>query len=640
MFISTTNGCCTIESGVKYSHYDLLVEADPTVPGDRTIALPSQAKLSEFHTRKNQLARFFDSKTYFGRAFQLPKMKDGKLVQQVDENSFLQPVNASKMQNFCDTRMYEGKGYKFPVLKGRIHGTPDLTPESLQKFFNIPLNERPQPKATEISSADKQVQLEYESQPQSLEVASVLHDASSSTVPVETQDQQRQHDACEHQVSQAQSQLADDKPNVSNSDTEQLCVAHSDVTALENATSVGELQYVMKETCMEDRLFKIFQPILDGHVQQTAHSSSDSDVEPTQPQKQQSVSPVDSEQTVSKDCNQPQCQVQSPPPAPQVDSDDVESKDGNSPQCQVQSQKPPSAPQAYSEQIVSKDDNPPQCQVQTQPLPEDTHDTVDKCFALRLPNDILNQMFKLENSSVVMKWKHKIQADTRVCFVSSEGRTIVVATASLSGIDTISSIADLRIHAACKDASKNEKDLWRSSLLQNKSLFVWNFQDLKKFSIPLELPPFRGRSIWVSLSELKPHVETPIPGMDLRETCEFFLNRLPTNDYEKLGDRLRALDGCSISVGSTCSGTDICVGMMKATIAKLNEVFNASRHHLVYTFCSFRCVYIYINEISGVVIVRLKIDSFWSIYAKGIKSLQIEYGIKQPALLAFCIAYY
>ena len=176
-------------------------------------------------------------------------------------------------------------------------------------------------------------------------------------------------------------------------------------------------------------------------------------------------------------------------------------------------------------------------------------------------------------------------------------------------------------------------------LVAKQKLVCLELPRLEESQYSFELPLFRGRSIWVSLSELKPHVETPIPGMDLRETCEFFLNRLPPNDYEKLGDRLRALDGCSISVGSTCSGTDICVGMMKATIAKLNEVFNASRHHLVH-FVASGCIYIYTNEITGVVIVRLKIVSFWSTYAKGIKRLQIEYGMKQPALLAFCIAYY
>ena len=130
-------------------------------------------------------------------------------------------------------------------------------------------------------------------------------------------------------------------------------------------------------------------------------------------------------------------------------------------------------------------------------------------------------------------------------------------------------------------------------LVAKQKLVCLELPRLEESQYSFELPLFRGRSIWVSLSELKPHVETPIPGMDLRETCEFFLNRLPPNDYEKLGDRLRALDGCSISVGSTCSGTDICVGMMKATIAKLNEVFNASRHHLVHFVASG--VYIYIQ---------------------------------------------
>ena len=518
------------ESGVKYSHYDLLVKAEPAVPVDRIIALPQEVQLSEFHARKNQMARFFDPKTYFGRNFEFPKM-EGKITPKVDEDSFMQPAKASKMQNFFEHRTYEGKTYQFPVMKGKLPGTSDLTKESFEKFFNISPNTQPQPKAREISSAAKQMQLEYESQPQSLEGALVLHDVPASTNPVETQ---------------AQTKLADEKPKDYSGDDEHSCVTHTSGAALENESQIDPF---------EERLFKLFQPILDGEVQ--PNDSQDSDVDSTE--FQESAAHVDSEQSVRTG--------------------------DNLPQVQAQPQEPQSTCQVDSENIAHTGDNLSQCQVQTQPLvcadePQQshTHDKDDRCFAMRLPESMLDEMCKSNNVCIIVKWKLKQQSDTKVCFVSSEGRTTVVATALLSGIDTISSVADLRVHAAARGASTSQKEQWRSYLLQKKSLYVWNFFDLVKISTPLELPPFRGRSMWINLNKLKPHVEKPIPGMDLHETCEFFINRLNEYDYEKLGKRFRLLGGHTISIGSTCSGTDICVGMMKATVEKLNEKFNASRY--------------------------------------------------------------
>ena len=87
------------------------------------------------------------------------------------------------------------------------------------------------------------------------------------------------------------------------------------------------------------------------------------------------------------------------------------------------------------------------------------------------------------------------------------------------------------------------------------------------------LPPFRGRSSWVKLGELARYQDQDVPGLDLQETCKFFVNRLSSQDRQKLGERLQSLDGCEVVIGSTCSGTDICVSIMQATMQKLSQMF-------------------------------------------------------------------
>ena len=109
-----------------------------------------------------------------------------------------------------------------------------------------------------------------------------------------------------------------------------------------------------------------------------------------------------------------------------------------------------------------------------------------------------------------------------------------------------------------------------------KTLYAWNFINIEKLDVPLQLSNFRGRSQWVSLDSLQPFTST-LPGCDLRETCNFFIDRLSRADQKKLEDRAHALDGHEIVIGSTCSGTDICVGIMNATMQAINQRFKVPR---------------------------------------------------------------
>lgn len=71
-----------------------------------------------------------------------------------------------------------------------------------------------------------------------------------------------------------------------------------------------------------------------------------------------------------------------------------------------------------------------------------------------------------------------------------------------------------------------------------------------------------------------------VPDMNLKSTAAFFLNRLCENDRKKLLENIKALDGKTIKLGSTCSGTDVIVPVFHQTFAAINEMFGATCLHI------------------------------------------------------------
>ena len=276
------------------------------------------------------------------------------------------------------------------------------------------------------------------------------------------------------------------------------------------------------DSLVEDRLFRLFRPLLNNSIVPIADAEDETS---------------DDEQSTGK-----------VPPPP----------------CEAEPNPPVSGEKCSKQEASAM-------------VPLETDQNEKDCFAIRLPTETIQELVKASTAQCVFKFKHKLEANTMVGFV---GDGQVIATARFASIDVIESHADLRVHPAFQAASKQQKDSWREAVAkEKKKLYVWTFIDMKRLAIALEMSASRGRTMWISLHALKPYVDNRNPGMDLRETCEFFNNRLPDDEYRKLGERIRALDGKTISIGSTCSGTDVCVNVMKATMAKLNEVCGVSRQH-------------------------------------------------------------
>ena len=232
---------------------------------------------------------------------------------------------------------------------------------------------------------------------------------------------------------------------------------------------------------------------------------------------------------------------------------------------------PSQAPQPEAEQQEAAEQAAEEAEA-IQPVPP------GHCFVLRLPEEILSSILQQNSTSIFLKWKNSLESGTRVCFVEACQQGKVVGTGIFSHINVIKTFAELRGTPDFKKATALQKQAWRNHILQQKKkLYSWTFANLQQLSEPLQAPVVRGKASWVSMESLRPHQKEHVPGPDLQETCEYFFNRLPKKDKQLLQERMESLDGCTISVGSTCSGTDICICLVKSTVKKLCQIFNVTR---------------------------------------------------------------
>ena len=208
-----------------------------------------------------------------------------------------------------------------------------------------------------------------------------------------------------------------------------------------------------------------------------------------------------------------------------------------------------------------------------------------KSFLVRLHQQALS--FLLDSSTGCSKnflctWRHKLQPNTKICLMESGQQGKVVATALLSKICVIETFCHLRSCGEFRRASDLQKQTWRKRVLQDKKpIYQWVLDDITELTTPLQAPTFRGRSIWIDMTLLSAFVELAVPSPDLRETCEYFVKKLTPAERQKSYQRLQALDGRTITVGSTCSGSDVCVCVMKSTFNKLCQLFNATWDYVI-----------------------------------------------------------
>jgi len=112
-----------------------------------------------------------------------------------------------------------------------------------------------------------------------------------------------------------------------------------------------------------------------------------------------------------------------------------------------------------------------------------------------------------------------------------------------------------------------------------KTLWTWSFGDFTPFAeaIHLQVLSSIARNRPFKLSSLKksvPATNHDCPSdLSLAEAAEYYFQRGGASFQEKLMEQLRKLSGKTLRVGTTCSGCDICVTVLRQTV----EHFNATQ---------------------------------------------------------------
>ena len=85
----------------------------------------------------------------------------------------------------------------------------------------------------------------------------------------------------------------------------------------------------------------------------------------------------------------------------------------------------------------------------------------------------------------------------------------------------------------------------------------------------------RGRSQYITSNDLKSAVtKHKSLTLSLTSSAQYFVDRLSPRDRRLLQENLQLLDGKRVTFGSTCSGTDVIVPVVKHTFSELSKLFN------------------------------------------------------------------
>ena len=164
----------------------------------------------------------------------------------------------------------------------------------------------------------------------------------------------------------------------------------------------------------------------------------------------------------------------------------------------------------------------------------------------------------------------------------------IVMNAVVDSIDAIDTATKLRKQAGFKQASKSFQELWLQKLRRDQStiskrstrkvLFAWSFVHMKTCNEIFRVPEgFVRKIVRLPMKDLvRADVPQNLPEMRLKSTAAYFIQRLSVKDRERLQETCSFLHNKVIKLGTTCSGTDVVINVVRETIACLNETFAAS----------------------------------------------------------------
>lgn len=111
-------------------------------------------------------------------------------------------------------------------------------------------------------------------------------------------------------------------------------------------------------------------------------------------------------------------------------------------------------------------------------------------------------------------------------------------------------------------------------LKQNsKVLWSWEVVSVQPLGKAIELSwmnsRFRNRIFKLDISSVarNPQPKTALSDLTLEQSAQFMFGRWPRERQQLLVKQLKALDGKCLRVGTTCSGSDICIAVVMQTLA-------------------------------------------------------------------------
>ena len=131
----------------------------------------------------------------------------------------------------------------------------------------------------------------------------------------------------------------------------------------------------------------------------------------------------------------------------------------------------------------------------------------------------------------------------------------------------------------------DQSSQWREKLRKKEKLYMWMVDELHELDEPIKLrltyQKFRNRHFCMSRTALFESLRVvPPQELSLFHTSWFFLNMLSSSDRERLKATAEKLNGCTLKVGTTCSGTDISVTAMKSIIKMMNREFQVGLYNV------------------------------------------------------------
>ena len=128
--------------------------------------------------------------------------------------------------------------------------------------------------------------------------------------------------------------------------------------------------------------------------------------------------------------------------------------------------------------------------------------------------------------------------------------------------------------------SNTDRKYWQDRVRNRQPVFAWRIDAVHELDEPITIrfasPRYRNRHFLCPRRQLFGIADLPVPEPSLYSTSAFFINLLSVRQQQRLREVALALDGRTIRMGSTCSGSDICSIAMESMIKEVNMIFDVS----------------------------------------------------------------